>query len=122
MVLNLIDGWRIRSDDHCWRVEKLKVSTNQETGERYTTWDILSYHGELDQAVNRALDTAFRKIPEMSLTETLAEMQRLNTASVIVAVGAPNWRASIPVHFPVPFWPAASRIRSTMGLPVSSST
>ena len=25
------------------------------------------------------------------------------------------------VHLPVPFWPAASRIRSTIGLPVSGS-
>ena len=33
----------------------------------------------------------------------------------------PGRSAAMTVHLPVPFWPAVSRIRSTIGLPVSGS-
>ncbi len=48
-------------------------------------------------------------------------MARAYTASVIVAAGLPASSAATDVHFPVPFCPAASRITSTRGCPVSSS-
>ena len=42
-----------------------------------------------------------------------AETQRANTASPIRVTGMPSSRALTPVHLPVPFWPAVSRILST---------
>jgi hypothetical protein len=39
---------------------------------------------------------------------------------VISVNGAPKSSALIPVHFPVPFWPAVSKILSTKGSPSSS--
>ena len=50
-----------------------------------------------------------------------AERQRAKTASAIKVSGTPMSQAEITVHFPVPFWPAASRIRSIIGRPVSGS-
>jgi len=47
---------------------------------------------------------------------------RLSTAALIVGMGAPTSRAFWLVHFPVPFCAASSRIRSTIGRPVSGST
>ena len=42
-----------------------------------------------------------------------AERHRANTASPISVSGMPSSSAATTVHLPVPFWPAASRIRST---------
>ena len=50
-----------------------------------------------------------------------ADRQRAKTASAIRVRGTPRSAAEITVHFPVPFCPAASRIRSTIGFPVSGS-
>ena len=49
-----------------------------------------------------------------------ADRQRANTASPISVTGMPRSSALMPVHLPVPFWPAVSRILSTSGLPSSS--
>ena len=49
-----------------------------------------------------------------------AERQRANTASPMRVRGMPCCRASMAVHLPVPFWPAVSRIFSTIGSPSSS--
>ena len=40
----------------------------------------------------------------------------------MVGTGTPWSKASWLVHLPVPFWPARSRITSTIGRPVSLST
>ena len=50
----------------------------------------------------------------------MAERQRANTASPIRVRGTPSSRAAMPVHLPVPFWPAVSRMCSTRGEPSSS--
>ena len=50
-----------------------------------------------------------------------ADRQRAKTASAISVSGTPRSVAEPTVHLPVPFCPAASRIRSTSGLPVSGS-
>ena len=47
----------------------------------------------------------------------MAERQRENTASPMRVSGTPSSSAAMPVHLPVPFWPAVSSIFSTMGLP-----
>ncbi len=51
----------------------------------------------------------------------IAEMQRAKTASAMVGAATPSSRAESVVHLPVPFWPALSRITSTIGWPVSGS-
>ncbi|MMZ64371.1 hypothetical protein D1872_266960 [compost metagenome] len=51
----------------------------------------------------------------------MADKKREKTDSVIMDNGTPRSSALWLVHLPVPFWPAASRITSTIGLPVSSS-
>ena len=48
-------------------------------------------------------------------------MQRDQTAASIVGIGMPSSSAFGEVQRPVPFCSASSRIRSTSGLPVSSS-
>ena len=49
------------------------------------------------------------------------DRQRAKTASVMRVSGMPRSVAEATIHLPVPFWPAASRIRSTRGLPLSGS-
>ena len=49
-----------------------------------------------------------------------AEMQRAKTDSAISVSGTPKSKATTPVHLPVPFWPAVSRMFSTSGDPSSS--
>ena len=49
-----------------------------------------------------------------------AERQRAKTASPMRVTGMPCSSASMPVHLPVPFWPAVSRIFSTSGVPSAS--
>ena len=44
-----------------------------------------------------------------------ADRQRENTDSPMRVTGTPSSSAEMPVHFPVPFCPAVSRIRSTTG-------
>src|SRR5690606_42154541 len=44
-----------------------------------------------------------------------ADRQRANTDSAISVRGTPKSRATVPVHLPVPFCPAVSRILSTRG-------
>ena len=46
------------------------------------------------------------------------ERARANTDSAIAETGEPRSRPALAVHRPVPFWPAASTITSTRGLPV----
>ena len=50
------------------------------------------------------------------------ERIRDSTAALIVGVGTPRSNEFWEVHFPVPFCMASSRMRSTSGLLVSSST
>ena len=50
----------------------------------------------------------------------IADRQRANTASLISVSGMPSSSASTPVHLPVPFCPAVSRILSTSGWPSAS--
>ena len=50
------------------------------------------------------------------------ERARANTDSAIAETGEPRSRPALAVHRPVPFWPAASTITSTRGLPVFAST
>ena len=49
-----------------------------------------------------------------------ADTQRANTASPIRVSGTPRSRAETPVHLPVPFCPAVSRIFATSAWPSSS--
>ena len=49
-----------------------------------------------------------------------ADKHRAKTASPMRVTGIPISSASMAVHLPVPFWPAESRIFSTMGTPSSS--
>jgi len=55
-----------------------------------------------------------------TLSSFMAERQRAKTASLIRVRGTPSSRAETLIHFPVPFWPAVSRILSTRGFPSSS--
>ena len=48
-------------------------------------------------------------------------MHRANTASATCGMATPRSSPACEVHLPVPFWPAVSRITSTIGLPVSGS-
>ena len=47
----------------------------------------------------------------------IAERQRANTASPMSVSGTPSSSAAMPVHLPVPFWPAVSRMFSTSAEP-----
>ena len=47
----------------------------------------------------------------------IAERQRANTASPMSVSGTPSSRAAMPVHLPVPFCPAVSRMFSTSAEP-----
>ncbi len=58
---------------------------------------------------------------EARVRSSLSELRHLaKTASPMRVTGMPRSRALIAVHFPVPFWPAESRIFSTNGVPSSS--
>ncbi len=52
--------------------------------------------------------------------EMSADRQRAKTDSPIRVTGWPRSSALKTVHLPVPFWPAVSRILSTIGCPSSS--
>ena len=45
---------------------------------------------------------------------------RAPTASATSIIGWPSSMAEMTVHLPVPFWPAASRMTSIIGVPSSS--
>lgn len=47
----------------------------------------------------------------------IAERHLAKTASPISVTGTPYSKAAMPVHFPVPFWPAVSRILGRRYLP-----
>ena len=51
----------------------------------------------------------------------IALRQRANTDSAMVGAGTPISSAFTDVHLPVPFWPAVSRITSTIGFRVTGS-
>lgn len=47
-----------------------------------------------------------------------ADKQRAKTASPMSVTGTPYSKAAMPVHLPVPFWPAVSRIFGSKYFPV----
>src|SRR6266511_4312177 len=64
-----------------------------------------------------------RSTPDASTRSALrADSMRANTASVMPVTGTPSSSAEETVQRPVPFCSASSRITSTSGLPLASST
>src|SRR5438105_3666969 len=73
-----------------------------------------------DDVALRLQNVSSQALLAATLSSFIDERLRAKTASPIRVTGVPVSSALMQVHFPVPFWPAVSRIFSTTGVPSSS--
>ena len=72
MKLILTPGWRVESDQHCWILQKCRVSQKG-----VLTWDNRTYHSSLSDAINHIPEMALRESSANTVTEALAELESL---------------------------------------------
>ncbi len=79
-VLRIDEDYRLAADRYCWKVERRKRRKHRRTGQPIEDWETLSYHPNLEGAVNSLAEYCLRVSGVQSVEQALAEVARVSAA------------------------------------------
>lgn len=50
MIIEVVEGFRLKSDTYCWAIERKVLRKSSSTDEKYEDWEPMGYTGNLDSA------------------------------------------------------------------------
>lgn len=74
MIIPLLDGWRLRSDPHCWILEYRRVNKKTLAEE----WRAKTYHTTIRDGVRELAEQSLRAAECATLQDAVAEVERLS--------------------------------------------
>jgi len=86
MIIPINDTYRINSDSYQWKVEKFShiIKSGEDIGKE--RWKALTYHGELDKAVQRCAERMIRETDCTGIAEAEKAVERI-AATLKEAIG-----------------------------------
>ena len=79
MQLRINDEYRIKSDAHCWMIQKRQNFTDKNTGEKIERFVSIKYYSTLDQTVKNLGQLMLRTSEAETLTQALEKIDRITT-------------------------------------------
>lgn len=76
-ILPITPDLRLAADTHTWMIQKRKQRKHRQTGQPINTWQAISWHPTLEQAVNVLADYQLRVSGTQGVEQALAEVKRI---------------------------------------------
>lgn len=85
MNIPLIEGYRLRSDDHNWVIE-------QEVGKGdKKTWRVFGYYQKLGIGLNDLFTCVLRRVPAKTIQDLIREAERIQTSLIRSTAPLDDW-------------------------------
>ncbi len=77
MILPIDEKYRIKSDEHCWHIQKAR--TRSKDGKKVKDWESIKWVTSLESAVNILGELMVRTSNAGNLTEALSRLEKITT-------------------------------------------